>query len=73
MKESIELSLANQEYLKAIYVLSNTKEKVRVTDISNSLNKTKATVNNALNILCDKGLITYEPYSSIELTELRKK
>ena len=63
------LSNSQEEYLKTIYIQKNTKNNIRVTDIANKMNKSKASVNSGLNILKQNGLINYEPYSSIELTE----
>ena len=65
----MELSNSQEEYLKTIYILKNTKNEIRVTDIANRLNKTKASVNSAINSLKQMGLIDYEPYSEIKLTE----
>lgn len=58
-----------EEYLKTIYVLKNTEGQVRVTDISKKLNCSKPSVNRALNCLKEEGLILYEAYGNIELTE----
>ena len=65
----MELSNSKEEYLKTMYILKNTKNEIKVTDIANRLNKTKASVNNAINNLKQEGLVLYEPYSQIELTE----
>ena len=65
----MELSNSQEEYLKTIYILKNTKNEIRVTDIANRLNKTKASVNSAINSLKQMELIDYEPYSEIKLTE----
>ena len=69
----MELSNSQEEYLKTIYILKNTKNEIRVTDIANRLNKTKASVNNAINSLKQLNLIDYEPYSEIKLTENGEK
>ena len=64
-----------EEYLYAIYVLSNGKNgenvvnAVRVTDIANKMEVTKASTNNALNLLKEQGLINYEKYRNITLTK----
>lgn len=62
-----------EEYLKTIYILNNTEGQVRVTDISNRLNCSKPSVNRALKCLKDEGLILYEAYGNIEITEEGKK
>lgn len=58
-----------EEYLKTIYILKNTEGQVRVTDISKRLNCSKPSVNRALNCLKDEGLISYEAYGDIDITE----
>lgn len=65
----MELTNSQEEYLKTIYILKNTKNEIKVTEIANKLNKTKASVNNAINSLKQEGLIDYEPYGQIELTK----
>lgn len=57
-----------EEYLYAIYVLSRGKDAVRLTDIANKMEVTKASTNNALNLLKEQGLINYEKYKNITLT-----
>ena len=64
----MELTNSQEEYLRTIYILKNTKNEIRVTDIANKLNKTKASVNSAINSLKQEKLINYEPYGQIELT-----
>ena len=64
------LTSSLEEYLKIMYILKNTKEEIRVTDIANKLNKSKASVNSAINTLKDEGYVNYEPYGKIELTSL---
>ncbi len=65
----MELTNSQEEYLKAMYILKSTKNEIKVTDIANKLNKTKASVNNAINNLKQEKLINYEPYGQIELTK----
>lgn len=63
------ISKALEEYLKTIYVLKKQNENVRVTDIANSMNCSKPSVNKAINILKDNGYLNYEAYGTIEMTE----
>ena len=65
----MELSNSQEEYLKAMYLLKSTNNEIKVTSIANKLNKTKASVNNAINTLKTEGLVNYVPYGHIELTE----
>ena len=63
------ISASTEEYLKTIYVLKKKNNIVRVTDIANIMNCSKPSVTKQLNILKEKGLIIYETYGHIELTE----
>lgn len=65
----VNLTNSQEEYLKTIYILKNTQKDIRVTDIAKKLNKSKASVNNAINLLKNDSLIDYEPYGQITLTE----
>ena len=47
----MKLTNVQKEYLKTIYLLEKSKKEVRMTDIANKLNKTKPTVNYAMNSL----------------------
>ncbi|MBR3255444.1 MAG: metal-dependent transcriptional regulator [Clostridia bacterium] len=71
------ISKALEEYLKTIYVLKKQNGNIRVTDIANKMNCSKAGVNKAINNLKANELINYETYGTIELTksgeELAKK
>ena len=68
----MELTNAQKEYLKTIYLLEQKNKEVRVTDIANKLEKTKPTVNYAINALKEEKLINYEVYGQITLTTLGK-
>ena len=67
------ISNSLEEYLKTIYILKNTKDQIRVTDISKKMNCSKPSVNRALNCLKEEGLILYETYGKIEITEEGEK
>lgn len=62
------LSKASEEYLKTMYVLKKQSGNIRVTDIANKMNCTKASVNKAIYNLKDEGMLNYESYGTIELT-----
>lgn len=64
----MQLTNSLEEYLKTIYILKNTEDQIRVTDIANKLSCTKPSVNRALNSLKSNNLINYEAYGKIELT-----
>lgn len=63
------LSSSLEEYLKTIYILKNTENQIRVTDISKRLGCSKPSVNRALNCLKEEKLISYEAYGNIEFTQ----
>lgn len=63
------VSKALEEYLKTMYVLKKQNNNIRVTDIAEKMNCTKASVNKAIYNLKDNGLLNYESYGTIEMTE----
>ena len=63
------ISKAVEEYLKTMYVLKKQNGNVRVTDIANKMNCSKASVNKALYNLKDNNLVNYESYGTIKLTK----
>lgn len=65
------ISKSQEEYLKTIYILIKQNGTVRVTDIANKMKCTKSSVNKALNNLKKNGLLNYESYGAIEITEER--
>lgn len=72
-KDFMKLSESLGDYLETIYNEILKKGEAKVTDISNVLNVKKASVTGALISLKSKGLINYEPYSTITLTEFGEK
>ena len=63
------ISKALEEYLKTMYVIQIQNKEIRVTDIANQMNISKPSVNKAINNLKENGLVYYETYGKIELTE----
>lgn len=63
------ISKSLEEYLKTIYILKQQNGQPRVTDIATKMNCSKASVNKSLKILNEEGLINYESYGQIELTD----
>ncbi|HHT04749.1 MAG TPA: metal-dependent transcriptional regulator [Hydrogenispora sp.] len=63
-----KLTFSMENYLEAIYELSNGNSGVRVSDISERLGVTKPSVNSAISTLAEKGLVTTEKYKKIYLT-----
>ncbi|MCL1925425.1 MAG: metal-dependent transcriptional regulator [Defluviitaleaceae bacterium] len=62
------ISNSEEDYLEAILALSNGKGGVRVTDIANTLNLSKPSVNKAIKNLKERGLVTHESYGPVYLT-----
>ena len=65
----MKLSKSLEEYIKTMYILKKQTGNIRVTDIANKMNCTKPSVNKALNNLKDSGLVNYETYGTIEITQ----
>ena len=63
------ISKSSEEYLKNMYLLKKQNGNIRVTDIANKMNCTKPSVNKAIYNLKDEGLLNYESYGTIELTQ----
>ena len=63
------ISKSLEEYLKTMYVLKKQNGNIRVTDIAKKMNCSKPSVNKAIYNLKDNGLLNYESYGTIELTE----
>lgn len=73
IKEELKITPSQEMYLKAIILLENEKNTVLAKDIAEVLKVTKPSVTGALQQLTEKGLVKYEKYSSITLTELGQK
>lgn len=52
-----------------MYILQVQGKELRVTDIANQMNISKPSVTKAINSLKENGLVDYETYGKIELTE----
>ena len=63
------ISKALEEYLKTMYILQVQGKELRVTDIASQMNISKPSVTKAINSLKENGLVDYETYGKIELTE----
>ena len=67
MAEGLSETLEN--YLEAIFRLEREKGFARVRDISSSLDVAKSAVTTALQSLSEKGLVNYEPYEPVTLSD----
>lgn len=68
-----KITNSEEEYLRAIYILEQKGEKVRITDISKELNLTKPSVNYGVKNLKQLGFVEFESYGNVFLTENGKK
>lgn len=62
------LSTTKEDYLRAIYILSQETDSTHVSDIADRLNLRKSTVSERLKELAALGLVTAEPYATVALT-----
>ena len=62
-----------EDYLEAIYMLERSNPKVRITDIAAKLKLSKPSVNKAINLLKNSGLVGHERYGNIVLTDEGRK
>jgi DtxR family Mn-dependent transcriptional regulator len=67
------ISLTEENYLKALYNLSDTKGEVNVNEISKGLKIKMPTVTSMMKKLAEKKLVHYESYKPLRLTEKGKK
>jgi DtxR family Mn-dependent transcriptional regulator len=72
MESFMKLTNVQEEYLKTIYLLQLNEGKSKLTDIAEKLNKSKASVNSAINNLVELGLVNNEKYGPIVLTDQGK-
>ena len=63
------LTPAMEDYLEAIFNLSREKRVVRVKDIAKRLGVKMPTVTSMLKTLSERGLVDYEKYEYLELTQ----
>jgi len=69
----VEITPGLQEYLTAIYRLQRKGRNVRVKELADELNVTLPSVIDALKRLSKAGLVNYNRYSKVTLTENGKK
>src|SRR5207253_10447059 len=64
-----EVSPNTEEYLEWIYRLSKEQDEVTTTDLARSLKVSPASVTGMVKRLAERGLVNYQRYHSIELSE----
>jgi Mn-dependent DtxR family transcriptional regulator len=70
-RDDHSLTRAGEDYLEAIYVLSLDVPDgaVRSVDVADDLKVSKASVNKALSMLKDEGMVNQEHYGKVTLTD----
>ena len=67
-RQQAKLSASLEDYLEAIYNLSNSGTAARSKDIADNLNVATSSVTGALKTLAERNLVNYKPYGHITLT-----
>ena len=73
MSRKETLSSNMEDYLEAIFHISEEKQAARAKDIADRVQVNKSSVTGALRSLSEKGLVNYAPYDIITLTAKGKK
>ncbi|MGD9237890.1 MAG: metal-dependent transcriptional regulator [Desulfobacterales bacterium] len=73
MRRSEMLSSNMEDYLEAIFHISEEKQAARAKDIADRMGVNKSSVTGALRSLSEKGLVNYVPYDIVTLTAKGKK
>ena len=73
MSRAEPLSSNMEDYLEAIFHISEEKQAARAKDIADRVQVNKSSVTGALRSLSEKGLVNYAPYDIITLTVKGKK
>ena len=66
--ENYVMTSSLEDYLEAVFVLSNQKGNVRLTDIAEYLGVSKPSVNRAVNTLTQNGFLEHVTYGDIMIT-----
>ncbi len=69
MSKNFDLTASQEDYLEAIFEISQEKMAARAKDIATYLNVRASSVTGALRTLGSMGLINYAPYDLITLTD----
>lgn len=73
MPDLIQISPSLEDYLEVILRLTETNEKVRVTDLASEMKVAKSSVNQAVKKLFELQLIQHQKYGPLELTKIGKE
>lgn len=66
-------SQSEEDYLETLYIIQQEGKLTRVKDVAKALDVKMPSVVSAIRSLADKGLVTQEKYSHIELTKMGEK
>lgn len=66
---NIEVTSVQEDYLEAIFFLTEKGGIARSKDIAHQLNAHKSTVSNTLRVLQQRNLVHFEPYGLIKLSD----
>jgi len=66
-------SITEENYLKALFNLSNNQGEASISDLANQLGVSMPTANSMVKTLQKQGLCRYEKYKPVVLTEQGKK
>lgn len=69
----MDITKREEEYLETMYLLYKNKGIIRVKDVAKAMNVKPPSVVDALKKLAEKGLVEYEKYDKILLTERGKE
>ena len=69
MATTVNLTASLEDYMEAIFHLVDEKQAARARDIAQRLQVNRSSVTGALQSLAQKGLVNYEPYEAITLTQ----
>jgi len=73
MGKTVSLSASLEDYIEAIAHIVDEKKVARGKEIAKRLKVSRASVTEALRALSKKGLVNYEPYEVITLTDMGKE
>lgn len=68
-RSGAKISPSLEDYLEAVMELAGADEGARTTDVATRLGVSKASVNQAMGLLVDRGLISREKYGPVYLTQ----
>ena len=71
--EICKLSESKEDYLEAVFVLSEKTGNAGISDIAKKLNISKASVSQSMRILRSEGYVRFEDYAPVTLTPKGKK